>query len=107
MRAYLVSRLVLAEKEKVVAPLVVDLREVVSRAANRRGREILSKKDLLEVYEKAVVKTAQAVDALLKPAVAMLIYLARVMRHTANLLLRSTSFVGNFAFFPGTVGGPL
>ena len=85
VKAYLLARKGYNQREKVIEPLLTEVREMMAGVALLRGGEALTGKRLVEAYNTAVAKVTQGAAELTRHGTVVLLCLARVMDTTAKV----------------------
>ena len=87
LEAYLSARRGFNQQEKVIEPLLTEVREMVAGVAIQRGGEALKGHELVEAYDTALVKVTQGVAELTRYAEVVLLCFARMMDDTADVYI--------------------
>ena len=83
VKAYLLARKGYNQREKVIEPLLTEVREMVAGVALQRGGEALTGRELIEAYDTAVAKVTQGAAELTRFGTVVLLCFARLMDATA------------------------
>ena len=82
-KAYLLARKGYNQREKVIEPLLTEVREMVAEVALQRGGEALTGQERIEAYDTAVAKVTQGAAELTRYGTVVLLCFARLMDTTA------------------------
>ena len=93
VKAYLLARKGYNQREKVIEPLLTEVREMMAGVALLRGGEALTGKRLVEAYNTAVAKVTQGAAELTRHGTVVLLCLARVMDTTAKVYVLCVGIV--------------